>query len=98
MDWLVSPILGVGQGVTEFLPVSGDGHLTVANTLLQRAVGIGRPEDETLFSFVMLHLGPLAAFLVHYRREVLAGARGLLGATDVAEPYKRASVVRIGIL
>ncbi len=98
MEWLESLVLGVIQGVTEFLPISSDGHLIVAANLFGRFTGKFRGEEENVFFFVMLHVGTLAAILIHYRREILAGTRGFLGATDVPDDYRRASVFRIGVL
>ena len=54
-------ILGVVQGLTEFLPVSSSGHLTIAQHLM------GMKESE-LFLDVMLHIGTLFAVLVFYRK------------------------------
>jgi undecaprenyl-diphosphatase len=98
MEWLESMVLGVIQGVTEFLPISSDGHLIVAAKLFSRFTGKFRGEDENVFFFVMLHVGTLGAILVHYHREILAGTRGFFGATDVPDDYRRASVFRIGVL
>jgi undecaprenyl-diphosphatase len=98
MDWFISLILGVVQGITEFLPVSSDGHLNVVNHLLERATGNARPEKENIFFFVMLHVGTVAAIVVHYRREILAGVRGFLGFSDVPDLYRRPYVLRVGVL
>ena len=83
MEWLESLILGVVQGVTEFLPVSSDGHLTITQQAFARLTGTSRPGAENLFFDVMLHLGTLAAILVYYRAVVPTGREGLLGSTDV---------------
>ena len=67
MSYLRSAILGIVQGVTEFLPVSSSGHLAI----------FGRGEgDFGLYAIVMFHLGTLLAILVYYRRDVLAMALG----------------------
>ncbi len=56
-------LLGILQGLTEFLPVSSSGHLVLAQQLL----GL----KETLVFFdVMLHVGTLAAVLVAYRQAI----------------------------
>jgi undecaprenyl-diphosphatase len=61
--------LAIVQGITEFLPISSDGHLVLANELLQ-AFGRPKPPDQHEVTLV-LHLGTLAAVLVFYRREII---------------------------
>jgi undecaprenyl-diphosphatase len=56
-------LLGILQGVTEFLPVSSSGHLFLAQNLL------GLRESELTFD-ILLHLGTLLAVLLFLRREV----------------------------
>jgi undecaprenyl-diphosphatase len=98
MAWLEALVLGLVQGITEFLPVSSDGHLLVAKRLFAWLTGQGSSDDENLFFFVILHLGPTAAILFYYRRLILQGCRGLLGADDVPPGFRRADLVRVGIL
>jgi undecaprenyl-diphosphatase len=99
MEWLRSLLLGVVQGVTEFLPVSSDGHLSLLQILTAGPDGQGAEAGkENLFFNVMLHLGTAAAIVVHYGKQVRAGARGFLGATDVPENYRRDRLIRLGIL
>ena len=57
-------LLGVVQGLTEFLPVSSSGHLVIAQHFLP---GFNQP--SVLFD-VVLHLGTLGAVLVYLRREI----------------------------
>ena len=81
MEWLEALILGVVQGITEFLPVSSDGHLhdhAAGVRLADRARS--RSGQENLFFDVMLHLGTLAAILVHYRGVIVGRARGVCSA------------------
>ena len=63
-----SILLGTVQGLTEFLPVSSSGHLT----LLQRAIGYDLGGGSMMFVNVMLHLGTLLAVVWVLRREILA--------------------------
>jgi undecaprenyl-diphosphatase len=98
MEWLESLVLGGVQGVTEFLPVSSDGHLTITQLAFAKLTGHGRSGAENLFFDVMLHLGTLAAIVVHYRAVVRTGARGLLGSDEVPPGYRRSAVVRTGVL
>ena len=99
MEWIESLILGVVQGITEFLPVSSDGHLVITQQLFAWLTGRPHSGEENLFFDVMLHVGTLTAILVHYRRSIWDGARGfLLGASDVPAGFERASVWRAGLL
>jgi undecaprenyl-diphosphatase len=64
---LSSFLLGLIQGVAEFLPISSSGHLAIAQNLLNiQAAG-----EENLFFTVLLHLGTLAAVFVAYWRDVV---------------------------
>ncbi|MBO6217954.1 MAG: undecaprenyl-diphosphate phosphatase [Treponema sp.] len=56
-------ILGVVQGIAEFLPISSSGHLAVA----QRLFGL---EDVPLLFDVMLHLATLAAVILYFRKKI----------------------------
>jgi len=61
-------VLGVVQGITEFLPVSSSGHLVVANAVLE-ACG-SQPVEDLVEVSIALHLGTLGAVLVFYRQEI----------------------------
>jgi undecaprenyl-diphosphatase len=69
--WLEAIILGVVQGLTEFIPVSSSGHLALVPYLL----GWERPG---LAFDVALHMGTVGAILVYFRTELTAMVRGLL--------------------
>lgn len=58
-------LLGLVQGVTEFLPISSSGHLV----LLQKVLGLDT--EASLFFDTMLHLGTLIAVCVVFYREIL---------------------------
>lgn len=64
MDVLYCIILGIVQGLSEFLPISSSGHL-----LLLEKLGVGTPD---LFFNVMLHVGTLFAVVVAMRKPVAA--------------------------
>jgi undecaprenyl-diphosphatase len=98
MSWLDALILGIVQGLTEFLPISSDGHLSITQKFLAWRSGHSQSGEENLFFVVMVHLGTLAAILVYYRKVGIEAARGLLGAKDVAPGFDRASVIRAGLL
>ena len=77
MEWLKSLVLGVVQGITEFLPISSDGHLLITQNLFDWLMGARSSGKENLFFDVILHLGTTVAILVYYRREIATGLRGL---------------------
>ncbi|MPM39734.1 Undecaprenyl-diphosphatase [bioreactor metagenome] len=68
MSLLTSIVLGLIQGVSEFLPISSSGHLAIAEYMLGQT-GIGTPPD---FFDVLLHLGTLAAVFVAYWADIKA--------------------------
>jgi undecaprenyl-diphosphatase len=71
-DLLVAAILGLVEGLTEFLPVSSTGHLIVAGSLLNFT-----GERAKLFEIV-IQAGAIVAVCWEYRARLFAIARGLL--------------------
>jgi len=72
MNLLHAIILGLVQGLTEFLPVSSTAHLTLVENLM-----LGR--SMPLAFDVLLHVGTLAALCVYFRREIGQVVRGIFG-------------------
>ena len=66
MSLLNAIILGIIQGVAEFLPISSSGHLSIAQNLL----GFTVEGTNDMFFDVLLHLGTLFAVFVAYWREI----------------------------
>jgi undecaprenyl-diphosphatase len=70
MTILQSLLLGVVQGLTEFIPVSSTAHLLIG----QRLLGIGA--NEAVFAFlVLVQLGTLVALIVYFWKDLWAIAR-----------------------
>ena len=72
MSWFQAFLLGIVQGITEFLPISSDGHLV----LMQNFFKMGH---TMLFFDVMLHLGSLGAILIFFRNDIIYMLRMLFG-------------------
>jgi undecaprenyl-diphosphatase len=96
MTWLAAALLGVVQGLTEFLPVSSSAHLVLARAFF------GWNVDEGAFGLafdVALHAGTLLAILIYFRRDIavmLAAAPELLSANR--GPGKVARLIVIGTI
>jgi undecaprenyl-diphosphatase len=76
-----SILLGILQGVTEFLPVSSSGHLAIAEHLLNMTEASEIPQ----FFDVLLHLGTLIAVFIAYREDILEMIQEfILGISDIA--------------
>lgn len=65
MSVIQSIFLGLVQGITEFLPVSSSGHLTIIRNLL------GIETDGGLLFDVLVHLGTLAALVCVFHKDIL---------------------------
>jgi len=68
-------LLGVLQGITEFLPVSSTAHLRLGERLL------GYPDPDGVFT-VMIQLGSILAIMVLYRRKIIEVITGLGSRAD----------------
>lgn len=99
MTILSSVLLGLIQGIAEFLPISSSGHLAIAEQLL----GMNGVSDIPEFFDVLLHLGTLAAVFAAYWAEIrdmilefFAGVGDLIhGATPVPVPPARRMILLI---
>lgn len=71
MNWWESIVMGIVQGLTEFLPVSSSGHLVIARDLL----GVEAPEDLVFEAFV--HTATVLSTIVVFRKQIWALLKGL---------------------
>ena len=75
MTYLQAAILGIVQGLTEFLPISSTAHLLIGGQLL------GHDDPGGVFT-VMIQLGAVLAVMWLYRERILTVATGLLSQPD----------------
>jgi undecaprenyl-diphosphatase len=87
VDPITAFILGVVEGVTEYLPVSSTGHLIVASTLLHA--------NSKSFEIV-IQAGAVLAVVVHYRALLAARVRGLVSGS--ADARRLLAALALGFL
>jgi len=73
MEYIEPLILGIVQGLTEFLPVSSSGHLAIGHFIF------GAEEADLLFD-VFMHAATLMAVFIFYRREIIAAFKAVFRA------------------
>jgi undecaprenyl-diphosphatase len=73
-------LLGVVQGITEFLPISSDGHLALGQALL----GLDPASAGHRFT-IAVHAGTLLAVVITYRRDLVDLARAALRPAESSE-------------
>lgn len=84
MDLLDALVLGIIQGVTEWLPISSSGHLVIAQEML------GLPARENLLFDLVVHLGTLVAVCAYFYRELGRIVSALLTPRSRRDPQRQA--------
>ena len=85
MDIWKSIVLGVVEGVTEFLPVSSTGHLTVAEKLLDLKV-----DDKGVTAYTaIIQVGAILAAVIYFWRDIIGFVGGFFGGLASAEGRRR---------
>lgn len=74
MKYIEALVLGIIQGLTEFLPISSSGHLEIGKALFgNEAIG-----QESLFLTLVLHFGTALSTMVVFKNEIQEILKGLL--------------------
>ena len=74
-------ILGIIQGITEFLPISSSGHLVIFKDIL------GLDTDNNIVIEIILHFGTLLSILIFYRKEIKELIKGIIEKNDDSISY-----------
>ncbi|HEX2097088.1 MAG TPA: undecaprenyl-diphosphate phosphatase [Solirubrobacterales bacterium] len=99
MEWWEAILLGAVEGLTEFLPVSSTGHLTI----LERLLGHSTDDPDITAFTAIVQVGAVAATVIFLRRDIVRMARAwLVGLRDArqrgAPDYRFAWAVVLGSL
>lgn len=89
MNLFDATLLGLIQGLTEFLPVSSSGHLAIAQNFLP-----GFEQPGLLFD-VMLHLGTMLAVAIYFRRELVLLGTAWFNQNEEARLYRRLGLLLV---
>lgn len=84
MNFIQAIILGIVQGLTEFLPVSSSAHLVIVPYLLNWTLD---PEKAFVFN-VLIQLGTLVAVIVYFWSDLVAIFRSVIQGIKEKEPFK----------
>lgn len=72
MDLIQSILMGIVQGLSEFLPISSSAHLVFTSNFYKvfKGIEIVQESNQEVFLDIMLHLGTLIAVLIYFRKEI----------------------------
>lgn len=87
MSYLDAIILGILQGLTEFLPVSSSGHLVLAEHILNAKM------PGVLFELVV-HFGTLMSVIIYFRKNIIALLKSI---TDASRKEERRMILLLAI-
>ena len=84
MDWIQALILGIIQGLTEYLPVSSSGHLAIGQALF----GMDNGEENLMFT-VAVHVATVLSTLVVLWSEISWILKGFLEHPQIDNIYRK---------
>lgn len=83
MSFLQSIILGIIQGITEFLPVSSSAHLVLVPHILNWSI----PENQIFPFDVLVQLGTLSAVIIYFRKDLWQILKALVQGLVQRKPF-----------
>ena len=73
MNFIQAILMGIVQGLSEFLPISSSAHLVFTSNFYKvfKGIEIVQTSNEEVFFDIMLHLGTLAAVIIFFRKDIM---------------------------
>ncbi len=87
MHILQAVIMGIVQGLSEFLPVSSSAHLVISSNLYKvlKNIPIQQESSQEIFTDIMLHLGTLIAVLIYFRKDIVEIIKAFMTAVKTKD-------------
>ncbi len=82
MNLVQAILMGIVQGLSEFLPISSSGHLVFTSNFYKviKGIEIAQESNQEVFLDIMLHLGTLIAVLIFFRKDIFQICKALINA------------------
>lgn len=82
MNFIQAILMGIVQGLSEFLPVSSSAHLVFTSNFYKvfKGLELAQQSNEEVFFDIMLHFGTLIAVLIFFRKEIMSILKALFKA------------------
>lgn len=82
MNLIQSILMGIVQGLSEFLPISSSAHLVFTSNFYKviKGIEISQQSNEEIFFDIMLHLGTLIAVIIFFRKDIIKICNALISA------------------
>ena len=98
MDVIQTILMGIVQGLSEFLPISSSAHLVFTSNFYKifKGIEIIEESNQEIFLDIMLHLGTLIAVLIYFRKEIFAICKALFKRDKSNPDYKLGIYILVG--
>lgn len=82
MNFIQAILMGIVQGLSEFLPISSSAHLVFTSNFYKvfKGIEIVQQSNEEVFFDIMVHLGTLIAVLIFFRKDVVKILKAMFNA------------------
>lgn len=104
MHFIQAILMGIVQGLSEFLPISSSAHLVFTSNFYKvyKGIEITHGSNQEIFLDIMLHLGTLVAVFIFFRKDIIAITKalwsGLKSKKYSSEDFKTGTYIILGTI